>query len=362
MDRPDAETAEISLFGNGAGECIVAHLGYGEWIVVDSLRNSQGEPVAKRYLEDLGCNIDRDVKLLVCTHWHDDHCDGIGELFKLASQAKIAVSSAMTVEEFLFHVQQCRSRLLIKETSGLHEMAEVLEELKARYPKIPSPAPHYLAASGIVVYSREAADRPAEVKCLSPSSQVQHDAKQKLGKVLADSSAIAGRLRVPDPNLLSVAVRVKLPGCSLLLGADVPTGATERHGWRSIIDEHSSATHVSSLFKVSHHGSETSWHPPIWDNLLCPNPPALITTFARCGLPKDDQLSKIKSKASAVYVTRANNRFKPKKRRRVDATMSTRVTNRTTTTADPGHIRIRWPLNATPHEGKVELFDDAVQV
>ncbi|PXF57856.1 MAG: hypothetical protein C4B58_08625 [Deltaproteobacteria bacterium] len=36
VDLPSPDELEISLFGPGRGECVVAHLGNNDWLVVDS--------------------------------------------------------------------------------------------------------------------------------------------------------------------------------------------------------------------------------------------------------------------------------------------------------------------------------------
>jgi glyoxylase-like metal-dependent hydrolase (beta-lactamase superfamily II) len=74
---PGESEFEVSVFGPGHGECIVLHVGKGDWVVVDSHRDSEtNEPVALRYLQTLGVNSAERVKMVVATHWHDDHMDG----------------------------------------------------------------------------------------------------------------------------------------------------------------------------------------------------------------------------------------------------------------------------------------------
>src|SRR5438067_455186 len=40
-EPPDSSELELSVFGPGRGECLVVHLGAGEWMVVDSCLNEQ---------------------------------------------------------------------------------------------------------------------------------------------------------------------------------------------------------------------------------------------------------------------------------------------------------------------------------
>lgn len=52
---PRHDETEISLFGPGVGECIVAHVGANQWIVIDScLDPATREPAALGYLKLIG--------------------------------------------------------------------------------------------------------------------------------------------------------------------------------------------------------------------------------------------------------------------------------------------------------------------
>lgn len=69
--RPDE--LEMTVFGPGVGECIVLHLGEGDWIIIDSCTSPVGdEPAALGYLRSIGVDPDASVRTIVATHWHDD--------------------------------------------------------------------------------------------------------------------------------------------------------------------------------------------------------------------------------------------------------------------------------------------------
>ena len=52
---PADDEFELSVFGPGMGECLVIHLGQGDWLVIDSCRYPGAKsPVAIAYLEALG--------------------------------------------------------------------------------------------------------------------------------------------------------------------------------------------------------------------------------------------------------------------------------------------------------------------
>ena len=77
---PDSDQIEVSLFGPGYGECVVLHVGDGAWVIVDSCIDQDDNPVALKYLNEIGIDLAQNVNLIVATHWHDDHIRGLGRL------------------------------------------------------------------------------------------------------------------------------------------------------------------------------------------------------------------------------------------------------------------------------------------
>ena len=52
---PDDDCLEVSLFGPGYGECVVVHLGFGDWVVVDScIEPDSRDPIALAYFSAIG--------------------------------------------------------------------------------------------------------------------------------------------------------------------------------------------------------------------------------------------------------------------------------------------------------------------
>ncbi len=99
---PRPHELEISVFGPGIGECIVVHIGDGDWIIVDSCINKQnGEPVALDYLRSLEVDVASKVKLVIATHWHDDHIRGLAKIVGAAETARFVNSAAYSFKELL---------------------------------------------------------------------------------------------------------------------------------------------------------------------------------------------------------------------------------------------------------------------
>ena len=98
---PAPHHLEISVFGPGIGECVVVHLGDSDWVVVDSCIDRQsGRPVALEYLRSLGVDVASQIKLVIATHWHDDHIRGIAEILHAAESAKFVNSAAYVFGDF----------------------------------------------------------------------------------------------------------------------------------------------------------------------------------------------------------------------------------------------------------------------
>jgi glyoxylase-like metal-dependent hydrolase (beta-lactamase superfamily II) len=101
MNKPDEDEIEVSIFGTGTGECLAVHLGLGKWILIDSchLSNSK-KPLNVSYLTNLGYNLSLSVKLIICTHWHDDHAIGLSDIFN-DIDLPIVISAVLQKKEFL---------------------------------------------------------------------------------------------------------------------------------------------------------------------------------------------------------------------------------------------------------------------
>jgi glyoxylase-like metal-dependent hydrolase (beta-lactamase superfamily II) len=146
---PRPNELELSLFGPGIGESLVIHLGNGDWVVVDSCLDEQRQAVALGYLESLGVDVAAQVKLVLVTHWHDDHIRGMSQVVAAARTAEFACSAALDGQEFLNLVAARKEVSLVGQTSGVEEFESILDILagrtSGRYPR----GPGHWAASGM---------------------------------------------------------------------------------------------------------------------------------------------------------------------------------------------------------------------
>lgn len=98
---PNPNEIEVSLFGPGKGEALALHLGQGKWMLVDSCRKKQNTPVHLEYLQNLGVNVWEAVDLIVITHWHTDHIEGLNDVVKECANATISLPESLSKDEFL---------------------------------------------------------------------------------------------------------------------------------------------------------------------------------------------------------------------------------------------------------------------
>ena len=100
---PTYDEFEFTLLGPGFGECVVIHFGYGEWLIVDSCLDEAGEPAALQYLRQIGVDVETAVRMVIVTHWHDDHIRGVARLVQECPHADFVCPAAFRSDEFFLN-------------------------------------------------------------------------------------------------------------------------------------------------------------------------------------------------------------------------------------------------------------------
>jgi hypothetical protein len=357
---PRSDELELSLFGPGKGECVVVHLGHGDWMVVDSCSNEGGsKAIALDYFERLGVDVGRQVKLVVVSHWHDDHIRGISQVVREATSARFVCSGALQNVEFFTLVSAQEQTKLVQQTSGMAEFAEILEILDRRDGGRFARGPDFWAVEGLTLY-RATGPSGVEVHSLSPSAQTITDAHGELARLIPTEGTETRRFPRPTPNKLSVVLLVKATDLHFLLGGDLEEGVDERRGWRAVVGSQTRPPGRSSAYKVAHHGSENADHPDIWTRLVIDDPYALLAPYAggRKPLPSPNDVQRIKSKTSQLFCTTPLN-FQPPRRKNVDRTLNQVAKWRRAVRKRPGHIRLRVPVSGNLCDVSVALYDGA---
>lgn len=361
---PQPNELELSLFGAGVGESLVLHLGAGNWMIVDSCLNETGKRAAGLdYLNGLSVDVSRQVRLVVVTHWHDDHIRGISQVVQAATSAEFACSAALRCEEFFTLVAAHNEIKLVEHSSSVSEFNEVLELLRGRSASRFAVGPDHWASHRMVLYP-DTNGNGVEVHALSPSAQTITDTKGRIAKLIPSVGNAIRRFPSFGPNDLSVALHVKTPGPNLLLGADLERGLDEQRGWRAVIRSTQTFQNSSNSYKVAHHGSSGADLDELWAQLLTETPLAVLTPYARGRkpLPAPEDVERIRSRAGQAYCTAYPPTMRPPRRRGVDRTMNEVARTRRAMRKRAGHIRLRMPILADSRDVAVELFDGAVQL
>ncbi len=352
---PASNELEISIIGPGRGECILIHLGNNDWCVVDScVARGIQDSVATEYLRSFGGS--PQIRLVVASHWHDDHIRGLAGVLESAPTAQFSCSMALKEQEFaaLMRLQE----LSIVDNSGTREFARILDVLKDRPGASEVSAP-FFALQGRVLLRLSASparSTAAAVTALSPSDDSVVRAMNDLRKLMPTAGMPQGRLVSPTPNHNSVVLWVEAGARRVLLGADLEHTGRSGEGWLAVISGHIDTTRAE-VFKVPHPGSPTSDYPGVWSSMLNENPIAILTPFSG-KLPATSDLERIATYTNNLYCTSSGTGKPPTRDKTVEKKMRDAASARRVLDGNPGHVRLRWPI-ATDQAPSVELFNGA---
>lgn len=289
----DAEF-ELALFGPGYGESVLMHIGHGQWVIVDSCTGVDGQPEALRYLDGIGVDPARSVALIVATHWHDDHIRGIARMVERCPNAQFCCAGVLCEEEFLAVLEAVEGRHLSASGSGLRELHRVFSLLgEARM------TPRH-ALSSRVLMRRES----CTITSLSPGDEVYQKFLTSIGGLIPKETERKTRIASLSPNEVAVALWVDAREFSVLLGADL-----EKRGWVTILNDGATVTEgKASVFKIPHHGSKNAHEPGVWDQMVKPDPIAVLTPWrrGRHALPTRRDAKRILALAPNAYSSGAS--------------------------------------------------------
>jgi hypothetical protein len=275
---PDPDEIEVTLLGPGVGECVVVHLGAGHWLIVDSY-DDHGVPAARRYLDGLGVSPEQ-VDVLVVTHVHRDHYEGIGLLHDYYREAALHVPAAMGHATFA----QVWGIDMASDGEMLGGLVGAFARAKTRRPPSGRSGLRKLAVNGVVL---RVAD--VTVRALSPSDAAVIEGDAALAEVLKTGDPLAVANHLKRQNATSAVLHVDAGHCAVLLGADLEV-SPHRHGWHAIIGNPDMPDLTrSSLVKVAHHGSDNADHDVIWQHLATDEPHLLVAPYWPSRLPRPER-------------------------------------------------------------------------
>ena len=347
---------------------MVVHLGLGEWVIADSCVDpDSGQAVALRYLEGLGVDISEAVKLVVVTHWHDDHIRGISQVVKAAEDASF-VCSRHDHSVLLRAIAASREQNL-PGRSGLDELSSALEVLQARRDKrqrAESVGPTWAAEGQLLFQSTEPGRDRAAVTALSPSEGTENLTLHELAAFLPEKNKTQRRAVALTPNQRSIVLLVTVGSLSVLLGGDLEESANPAVGWQAVVASRvRPEADPARIFKVPHHGSENADNTSVWSQLLETGPIALIAPFSggQKPLPSPGDVARLSARTDRLYCTAPPTGWKPARRDpTVERTIREVASARRTISREVGHIRVRLSLTDANAEPSVDLFPPAYKL
>lgn len=362
---PNEDEAEVSVFGPGYGESIVVHLGSGNWLIVDSCFDYVSKASSPLYyLQKIGVNPSKAVKLVVATHWHDDHVRGLSSVIRECQSARFVCSAALNSNEFFSFVYSLAGRPMMT-NSGVEEFSKIIQILKDR---IESTRPESRGPEWAV------ADRPllkclppyipCTVHALSPSSATMTLALNEIAQEIPSDRETKRRAVALRPNQVAVVLWIAIENISILLGADLEETKDSGTGWSVIVDSTTKPSGRACVFKVPHHGSSSADQPKVWSEMLEKEPFALVTPFVEGGtnLPTRRDTGRICSRTPNAYTSaHPLERHTHKRYGAVEKTIRETVRNIRVISASTGHVRLRRKIYAK-NNWTVELFNGALKL
>ena len=343
---------EVTVIGPGYGECILLHIGNGSWVIVDSCRNAESHPVALAYFHDIGLNPTEAVRLIVATHWHDDHIRGMGKLVEVCSKATFCCASVLGANEFLAAVGAMASHPMSKTGSGMKELYKVFSLLATRSSK------PVFAIANRRIFNRDG----CEIWSLSPFDKEFGLFLQEIGRLRPQERETKRRTHSLMPNKIAVVLLIKIEDAIILLGSDL-----EGRSWLEILAAQERPNFKASVFKVPHHGSQNAHEDRVWSEMLHSEPIAALTPWRKGGrsLPTKSDVKRILSFTRKAYATAPFDisSSKPARRRNrtVEKTIREASKRISHVAPSPGMIRLRRSFGSQL-DWDIETFEPACRL
>lgn len=356
---PKADEFEITVFGPGIGESILAHIGDNRWICVDSARFEK-RPWPLHYLEHTGVPAAA-IELIVATHWHSDHVDGISEIARAAPKARFICSSALSVGEFKNILGRHRDLEEDVIRGSLVEIRTIFDDHYARRKlDVAAPAPVLTQSNHRLLLDQTVSGAPVEIWALSPSSEDYLLAQREFRNLFVRPTERADPIPPAKANAASVVLLIQLAKEIVLLGSDLENTSPPQTGWNAIVsDMQQNARPPANLFKIPHHGSAGAHSPPLWQTHIDQNAIAVVTPFTSSGLPRDSEIARLRESGRPAYATALPKQIKIARSMSVERMISGRTKDiQAFDFGKFGVVRLRKTA-ASPHPWTVELFGTA---
>jgi len=298
-ESPAATEIEISVFGRGVGECVVVHVGGGQWVVIDSyelqLNRRSCTPVALQYLSRFpDFRPESNVSSVVLTHLHSDHFVGIDTLAARCVAARLYLPGVSHLGD---RAEQALLAIAKSERSGerlvgIEKVVHAWRRVKARHPPGNLALPAHGPGTLIVV----GAGAACSITAISPLGG--------LFEHVLDDDHLAPTQHVQltgtNANLTSIVLWLQAGAHGALLSADMDD--SKLWGWGALLTDREGQKSPAGIgfVKVPHHGSVNPEFLSVMD-AWSESPIAVVTTNGR-RLPDPDHWSEIVTRSNVALV------------------------------------------------------------
>ena len=303
------------------------------------------------------------VRVVVATHWHDDHARGLAEVVTTCTTAEFVCASALTKREFIAMVARYEQRNQIACSSGVREIFGVLRHLteSGRRPTFAlanRPVFRFGGAEALLVTD-------CVMTALSPADEQIELFWSEIATLMPDVRQTKRRAIARRPNHVAVVIWLKVGSqLGVLLGSDLEETSNPRTGWSVIVNSDLRPQGTAGVFKVPHHGSETGHSDGVWQRMIGTKAYSILTPFARGSvqLPTERGMRCILDRTEEAYSTsRLRSRSVTRRAQEVERTIRETVGTLRTVEARFGHVRLRKKYEPES-EWSVELFGNACKL
>lgn len=324
LTLPSNDELEVTTIGVGGfeGESIIVHFGNGKWGVIDSCKSKNGQNLPLLYLNTLKVPLSN-VAIVVCTHWHSDHINGLHEILQECQNARFyypMVGQKNNLLKYLFQGDKAQGKSSV--WTEFLNCVKIAGELRTNY-----------GAIDRIVYDQ---GNGTQLIALSPSDKMVDEMHKVLIKFDAkDSDLTAINETIITPNMCSTALVLSTQDTCILMGADLEANRNKNRdiracagdcnarwekGWCNVIKKSAVfPTKHATYFKLPHHSSETGYCEEIWNKHIDEPSVSVSTVFvnnAGVKLPTKNMLALYKELSSEMYLTSPGPKKKDKSGRR----------------------------------------------
>jgi beta-lactamase superfamily II metal-dependent hydrolase len=192
---------------------------------------------------------------------------------------------------------------------------------------------------------------------LSPSSEDVFSAQREFAQLLFPTSEFASGISPIGQNSCAVVLVVRIGPEVVLLGSDLEQTPEPLTGWNAVVGIGWPLTPASAL-KVPHHGSAGAFSEMLWEAFIRSDAIAVVTPYSRSGLPRLDELDKLKALGRDLFLTALPRTVPVSRGPDIDKELRMRNFRSFETTGTNGVVRLRKKVGSSG-PWSVELFGSA---